>query len=282
MKVLLLPDRPDWAFDRRTQGIIKYNPDPTITYAFKYVIDRPTISWNDWDLIIVFFAMECGIPDNSQKLIRCCYSARWLSGDYFLERVIEKLNRCRGAILANTYLQNVITSRLTVPWMILPNVSDPELFYPEAIDKWTEFTVLFAGHTKDKLKRYLQIVEACKEAEVCLRTVQDLPLEALRKEYNQAHAVINFSIQEGGPAVMVEAALCGTPTIIPEGVGLFDRLPCFIVSDYADLVRKLRELKQAPELCRECGNKAMRVVLDSLTYATVMDKFSEFLHRLCQ
>ena len=275
MKVLLLPDRPDWAFDRKAKGIVGYNSDPRIKYSVQYVINGQPINWNDWNVVVVFFVMEYPAGIQSQKTLRNCFSARWLTGDYARENVAEMINTSRAVVIANHFIYDGIKDLIKVPVTIIEDAADPKLFYPKKLPTEAPFTALFAGNASSPIKRFHLIQRACVEAGVTLRVVSGLPLEAMNDIYNRADVLVNFGLQEGGPVTMPEAALCGVPTIIPIGVGLSDRMPCFAVKGYVDLVNILKRLKANPKEAKQKGWEARQKALRCFTSQIMSDKYAK-------
>ncbi len=279
MNVLLLPDRPGWAFDRRARGLVAYNPFPDIGYHVQYVIDRPAVDWRNWDAV-VFFVMEAMFGNHPQKLVRQCYSARWVMGDYSKDEAANLINGSRAVIFANHFIRDDLGDRVRVPSTVIADAADPNFFHPAGTAKNPRFTALFAGNPGNSIKRFSAIRECCAEAAVPLAVASGTQMDAMREEYCRVDVCVNFSVQEGGPAVMVEAALCGVPTVIPVGVGLSDQIPCFVVKDRQDLVATLRRLKDNRDECRVKGAEARRVALERFTAQQMAEKYGKLLKEL--
>jgi hypothetical protein len=280
MKVLLLPDRPGWAFDRWVKGVVDYNRDLNIEYAIQYVINHRPVDWSAWDAVMVFFVMEKFFGNNAEKLIRGCFSARWVTGDYTRESAADMINGSRASIFDNHFILDDIKRFIRVPYTIIEEVADPKVFYSIGLVKEPIFTALFAGNVDFAIKRFPLVRQACDEAGISLRVANNLPLDAMNEVYNRADVLVNFSMQEGGPRTMVEAALVGVPTIIPVGVGLSDQIPCFVVKDYPDLVDTLRRLKSSRDECVRKGGEARERTLNSFTTQIQSDKCAKFLREL--
>jgi len=290
MRVLLLPDQPgcSYPFDHLSDAIIRNNPlSSRLIYDRKFISDKPEINYNEYDFVFVFYWAESSIPPNKEKLIKGCYSARWLRGGWLgmgqnVTEVARILSQCRGVVFANYRLANMIAPYLDAEttWTVIKDGSDPLLFFPGIAPKEKEFLVLFAGHKGDKMKRFDTIVRACKAAGVRLRAIEDIPHEEMPAEYCRAHLCINFSIEEGTPMPLLEAALCETPTMITRGIGLSNEIPCFTVSSEGEMIENLRRLRKNPEPCVRMGRMARQVVLKEFTFARMAHQFARFLEGL--
>jgi GR25 family glycosyltransferase involved in LPS biosynthesis len=281
--ILLMPDARGWAFDTIAQSIIKHNPYPDkINYEIMYARDlhqhKCTVDPSEWDLIYVMFEAERIIPQ-AKNVIRGCYSAYWLENSNYSPKILGKyFSRCKGAIFVNDGLKNQIEPNLPekFPTEIIHDAADETIFYPIEKKKNPEFTVIFVGNTKRKIKNFTNIVDICKRAGVTLKVCEKIPHEELVHEYAKADLCINFSTFEGGPQTFVESALCKVPMLIRNTNELSKIIPCFTAETEDDFVKTLKHLKKNRDVCVKKGNEAYDVAINKLTYKHAAEKFANF------
>jgi glycosyltransferase involved in cell wall biosynthesis len=280
LHILLLPDRPEWAFDHITKGIMKYNPYPEkIIYSKEYIKDFPQIAYNMWDYVYIFFEGEQLIPHNKDKTIRGCYSAVWVENLAYQPKFFaDKFSHCRGVIFVNDILKNAIEPlmRKNIPNTIIYDSADDALFYLIPEEKSDEFTAIFVGNVKRAVKNFPDIKNACEKTGVKLIVANNVAHDELVNEYAKAHVCSNFSTSEGGPQTFAESALCGIPMIIRDTIALSNQIPCFKVSSKEDMIKTLAYLKEHPKECEEMGKKARNTVLSKFTYKEAAKQFAEF------
>ena len=286
LKVLLVPDRPGWAFDNISRSIKKYNPyKDEIEYDISYVIEihnGKKIDYEKYDYIYVLWEAERVIPD-SKKVIRGCYSAFWLENEKFSQKVLsEYFSNCAGGIFVNDFLKNSLINYLpnNYPTTIIHDSSDETIFYPISNLKNEKFTAIFVGNITRKVKNFEIIQQICKDSEIELLVCSDIRNDKLVHYYNKADICINFSEFEGGPQTFVEAALCQVPMLIRSNNELSKLIPCFKGETKEDFVRIINELKDNRDLCQIVGKEAMEVAIENFTYKKASEKFGKFFLNL--
>jgi GR25 family glycosyltransferase involved in LPS biosynthesis len=282
-KILLMPDARGWAFDNIVKAIVKYNPCPDkIHYEIMYARDlhqhKYTVDPTEWDLIYVMFEAERIIPQ-AKNVIRGCYAAYWLENKNYPPKILGKyFTRCKGAVFANQGLKDQLSPYLpsSFPTEIIHDAADETVFYPIEGKKNSEFTVIFVGNTKRKIKNFSNIVWVCQEAGVNLKVCEKTEHKDLVHEYATADLCINFSTFEGGPQTFVEAALCGVPMLIRNTNELSKIIPCFTGETTEDFVAIINHLKNNRHECVKKGKEAYDITINSLTYRHAADKFAKF------
>lgn len=283
IKILLMPDVENWAFDNIAKSIIKYNPYPDkIEYTIKYARDiyheKDSLVLNYWDLVFVMWEAERIIPDGD-NIIRGCYSAFWLENKFFSEEKISQFFKSsKGGVFANDFLKDSICKFLPedYPQTIIHDSTDENKFYPIDNLKEKEFTAIFVGNTNRKIKNYKDIVDICEISGIKLITCTDISNEELINYYNKADICINFSTFEGGPQTFLESSLCEVPMLIRSNNELSKLIPCFKGDDKEDFIRIIKKLKNNREECKEVGRKARNIVLENFTYEKTAKKFADF------
>ena len=220
---------------------------------------------------------------NSKKIIRGCYSQFWKEDKSFgISRIADYFSKCAGAVFVNDTIKNAVAPKIknNVIFETIEDATNPNIFYPIDGAKDKNFTAIFVGNTQRKLKNYEKIVEACKKANVNLITCSNIDNKELVLYYNKADICINFSDHEGGPQTFLESGLCGVPMVIREGNDLSKKIPCFTVSNFNDLLRKLIFLKNNKYLCARKGLLARSAILKNFTYSKVSKKFGDLILKL--
>ena len=281
-KVLLVPDVKGWAFDNIANSIVKYNPYPDkIYYETVYISEMMAgkkININLYDYVYIFFEAERIIPDNP-KVIRGCYSAFWLERENITPKLLGSyFSKCKASIFANDYLRDSISPYLPdgYPTTIIHDSADENVFYPIKNRKKNRFTVIFVGNVKRKVKRFDDIVDICKKADVDLIVCSDIKNDDLVNYYNKADVCINFSDFEGGPQTFLESSLCEVPMLIRSNNELAKLIPCFTGDTKEEFVDILQRLKKNRSECSSLGKKAKEVVLKKFTYSKTSKKFADF------
>jgi hypothetical protein len=282
-KVLLLPDARGWAFDNIAKAIVKYNPFPEkvyyeIVYTRDIHLERTSINTEEWDYVYIMFEGEVLIPP-AKNIIRGCYSAFWLENPSFTpEYMSEYFSKCGGAVFANSALRDRFIKNLPKKFhtRVIHDASDENLFYPIKHRKNKDFTVLFVGNTRRRIKNFGTIEKICQEAGVALKVCSSVANAEMVHEYNKADVVINYSDFEGGPQTFVEAALCEVPMLIRDTNQLSKLIPCFVGKNEEEFVEILNRLKNNRHECIKKGEEAYGAAIKNFTYIKTAKKFTEF------
>jgi hypothetical protein len=288
LNILLVPDVIGWAFDNIANSICKYNPYPDkISYDIEYIVDirnGKKINYKKYDYIYVFFEAEMSIPI-ADNVIRGCYSAFWLENSNFSQKKIGNIfSKCGGAIFVNETLKDSISPYLPdeFPIEVIHDSADENIFYPIDDIKSDNFTVIFVGNISRPVKRFKEIEEICKQANVELLVCSNIKNDELVYYYNKADICINFSDSEGGPQTFLESSLCGVPMLIRSNNDLSKKIPCFVGETKEDFIKIIKDLKLegGKDKCISVGKEARKVVLNQFIYSKTAVKFADFFLRL--
>jgi len=165
-----------------------------------------------------------------------------------LTPVRRRILRQAHAIVANSKgLAEASQKADPFPVQVIPNGVDTTFFHPPSTRPAGRFTFLFVGRFQQQ-KNLAVVIDAFADAfagtDVRIRLVGDGPLkedlikqvqergitaqvdflpwqdkEGLRTQYQTAHCLINYSLYEGMPNVVLEAMACGLPTILSDIMG---------------------------------------------------------------
>lgn len=165
-----------------------------------------------------------------------------------LRPVRRRILRGAQAVIANSKgLAEASMSADPIPVSVVPNGVDTDFFRPPAKRPDAPFTFLFVGRFQSQ-KNLPVVIDAFADAfagtDVRLRLVGDGPQRTeleeqvarrgiasqvtfvpwldksgLLNEYQSAHCLINYSLYEGMPNVVLEAMACGLPAILSDIMG---------------------------------------------------------------
>lgn len=165
-----------------------------------------------------------------------------------LRPVRRRILRGARAVIANSKgLAEASMAADPIPVSVVPNGVDTVFFRPPATRPDGPFTFLFVGRFQSQ-KNLPVVIDAFADAfagsDVRLRLVGDGPQRSeleqqvarrgiqsqvnfvpwqdkngLLREYQSAHCLINYSLYEGMPNVVLEAMACGLPTILSDIMG---------------------------------------------------------------
>lgn len=166
----------------------------------------------------------------------------------FLRPVRRRILRGARAVIANSKgLAEASMAADPIPVSVVPNGVDTNFFRPPETRPDGPFTFLFVGrfHAQKNLPVVINaFADAFAGSDVRLRLVGDGPQRAglialvdqlgiqsqvtfvpwldktgLLREYQSAHCLINYSLYEGMPNVVLEAMACGLPAILSDIIG---------------------------------------------------------------
>ncbi len=223
LRVLLLADRPEWAFDRTAQAISRRLGDE-FDFHVDYTQLRPDLSGRRFDLYYVFFWGSSYLHrfvDDPRRVIKEISSHRWEGGKWgplTPELMVEKyLGDADTLLTPSKRLQ-----ALFAPYREIRLV--PKGFEPD------EFKVLgsrigglragWAGNPHDPWKGLREILLPAAGTDVELRLAAgDWGHHRMAEFYNSVDVYCVASLAEGMPLTLVEAMACGCfPVCVDVGI----------------------------------------------------------------
>lgn len=212
--LLLLADRRHWAFDHAAQAIAQ-QLDERFRIDIRYVIERPVIRPEDYDLIHIFFWGETWhrrFDCDPRRIVKEVWSNRW--------RDDPRYGPCTPATLASRHLCDAGTVTVTSERMrsdlgnchpqlhLTPNGVDTQLFRPLG-ERSGAIRVGWAGNPTDPVKRFALIEQACLGRFDLAVAGGTLRLEDMNEFYNRIDVFILASLHEGDPLPLLEAMAAG-------------------------------------------------------------------------
>ena len=302
MNVLLVADRPGWAYDILANSICRHS---THDVSLQYIVDlRENIEdadFQEFDVVFFFLwydAMRYGPRIrgfNFDKTAVGIHSiASWENRGLTKDHVVQICNQ----FAATGYISQEIGKMIPLSRSFFtPNGVENSLFHPSPIRLEKPLRLMWVGNPSSRHhgenKGYHSIVkpvvESFDDGEVVLHTASpESPVarEDMGDFYRSNHALICSSRTEGGPMPVLEALACGRP-VITTSVGI---VPEVVDHGTNGLVyeRTQQGLKCAidavlasPEMLESMGKNGPESVASRLASSTVghYDQMFEFVHQ---
>lgn len=286
MRVLLVCDRPNWAYDSIARALVKHNDDPALELEVFHAKDRARDLKKvrkDYDGIFVLgwqLLEPLGFLDRRRTLTGIhshhSFDERATQPDRSVpppRKLVKLLSRYRGVNAVSRRLAELFAASGLDDVVYTPNGVDAELFRSTAeIRSDGPLRVGFSGSRKhDWRKGVTEFIEpAADVAGVELRVAMPaegsyVPLEKMPGFYNGVDAYVCASSSEGFSLSVLEAAASGRP-IVSTRVGgsedlIEDGVNGFLVDRDVDAIReKLVLLRDDRELARRMGAANRRIV----------------------
>lgn len=286
MKVLLVCDRPNWAYDAIARALVKHNDDPALELEIFHQKGREkefkkarkrydgifVLGWQQLDGIEKWLDPErtlTGIHSHHS------FDERRTTPDRSVpppRELVERLARYRAVNAVSRRLTDLFAAEgLDVTYT--PNGVDTELFAPTTeISAGGPLTVGFSGSKKhDWRKGVSEFIEPAAAIDgVELRVAMPaegnyVPLDEMPGFYNAVDAYVCASSSEGFSLSVLEAAASGRP-IVSTRVGgsedlIEDGVNGFLVDRDVDAIRqKIELLRDDRALAARMGAESRRLV----------------------
>lgn len=302
MKVLLIPDRPNWAYDILAQSIKTHSKhEIEIQYILNLRRDPKAVDFSDFDVVFFFLwydAMQYGPQVKGFSFYNTCVGVHSIASWVKRNRTVEHAAKICDQFAATGYISQEIGDLLGLDrGFFTPNGVESSLFHPSPTLFEKPLRLMWVGNPSSRHhggnKGFHSIVKPVLEAfdagDVVLHTASpDNPVarEHMGEFYRSNHALICSSRTEGGPMPVIEALACGRP-VITTSVGI---VPEVVVHGTNGLVyeRSRQGLKSAiegllasPESFQAMASHAPESVTSRLAEVTVLhyDKMFEFVHQ---
>ena len=236
IKLVLLTDRPHWAYDRIARGVApwlnKMGFASWIGYCTAVQLDEALAMGRDADVIFLFgypiYTKHGFFKDQTDRLMVGVWDSAYLEDPWTCER----LSKARATVCFNRAIYAVACARgLRNAVLVSPSVGvDPVTFIPKiGNERAAKIRLGFVGDL-DRSNKRLDLItavmgRASTEVEFIFTDLpgkknQQLLTEASLVHYYQAlDCLLSVSDYEGGPLPPIEAAACGVPSIAtPVGI----------------------------------------------------------------
>lgn len=255
--ILLLIDKPGWAFDNCASGFIPYLEDD-FNIDIAYVIQKPDLDKKKYDLIHIFFYGEDYYKNfrlNDCKIIKEISSHRWEDTPPYGPRTPREVYNdylfdSDGIICVSKRLYNHF-SDLDKNVFFVPNGVDLELFKPKKI-LTGPLTFGWAGNPKDPVKGLNDYIIPALNHKVDLSIAENIPHRDMNSFYDKIDVLIIGSKHEGEPIPLLEAMANGCFPITTD-VGIANEL----ITNYKNgIILEERSIKSLSKAINWCNQNA--------------------------
>ncbi|MGP8202024.1 MAG: polysaccharide pyruvyl transferase family protein [Limisphaerales bacterium] len=223
-KVLLLADRPGWAYDAAAQAISK-NLCDEFEFRIEYVWQKPNLGAWPFDLIHVFFWGETyhqRFVTDPRRVIKEISSHRWANEDQYglltPKQMEAKYLTEAGTLTATSLRLQTIFAPLRKVWLA-QNGFDPAQFMMRK-SSGGQLRIGWAGNAKDPCKGLEDILKPAVLPDFELHVAGGgLDAAAMCDFYNSIDVICVASTAEGEPLTLIEAMACGCfPVAVDVGI----------------------------------------------------------------
>tara|TARA_X000001036_G_C20575040_1_gene764284 strand:- start:303 stop:1214 length:912 start_codon:yes stop_codon:yes gene_type:complete len=276
MKILLIADRPGWAYDILAQSLKNNSVDHDIEIEYITNIRRDPNSFDISNFDVTYFflwfdGMRYGPQMKGFQFSKTCvgvHSLSWIKRGIAVEKAEEICNQ----FAATGYISKGIGTLLDLNnGFFTPNGIDDKLFKSTKLPEDDQLRFMWVGnpstsHHGDN-KAFHSIVEpVCQELGVVLETATPLnpvPREKMGHFYAKNHILICASKHEGGPMPILEALASARPVIstnvgiVPEMV-VHEQNGLIIERSRAGLKEAIEYLMKNPEMVQSMHESLMK------------------------
>jgi glycosyltransferase involved in cell wall biosynthesis len=223
-RILLLVDRPGWAFDTNANALV-YHLSDRYEFQIVYVADHPDLSKIPFELIFVYFWGETyhlSYVERPEQVIKLIASHRWaLEEQYGLfspKGMVQKYLQDAGTVVAiSQRLQRLLSPYREVLWA--PNGFEPDILFNRHKPQGT-LKIGWAGNISDPCKGIKEIVLPAVSSDFDFRVAGGRMTQLEMAEfYNSIDAICVASTAEGEPLPLLEAMACGCfPICVDVGI----------------------------------------------------------------
>ena len=236
MKILLIADRPGWAYDILAQSLQKSSTKHEIKIEYIINIRRDPSSFDLTPYDITFFflwfdGMRYGPEMKGFQFSKTCvgvHSLSWIKRGMSSKQAEDICNQFAGT----GYISQEIGSVLNLDnGFFTPNGIDRKLFYPTPLPPGEDIRFMWVGnpstsHHGDNKAFYSIVEPVCADLGVTLHTATPLnrvPRDEMGQFYSENHVLICSSEHEGGPMPILESLASARP-VISTKVGIVPEL----------------------------------------------------------
>ncbi len=231
LKVLLLTDKPNWAYHSIAIGLVKYNTSDVSLKIMHIKGNEHKIKrrYKRYDRVLVMGWQNferVSFLDKSNTMVGIHSFHGWdkkksmpMKEAKPPRKLIDFLSSFHSVNAISLRLYGLFKKRLNNIYYT-PNGVDTEIFHPPTHDINRKFTVGYSGSKAHDWRKGVTkfILPSAKKAGVktkiaMLSTDKYIPLEEMPKFYHQIDCYICASSSEGMSLSMLEAGSCGCPLI---------------------------------------------------------------------
>ena len=233
MKVLLVADRPGWAYDILAQSIKKHSRQEYIDIKYVSTIrdDIDQYDFSKYDVVFFFLwydAMRYGIKVNGFDFNKTCVGIHSLSSWEGRGLSKKQASLVCNQFAATGYISEEINHLLELKsGFSTPNGIESSIFFATELPSTDELRFMWVGNPGSAHhginKGFHTIIKPVLDEffESGVRLVTATPENPVLREnmgdfYRANHVLLCASSHEGGPMPIVEALACGRPVVTTE------------------------------------------------------------------
>lgn len=291
-RVLLVVDRPGWAFHRIASQIAT-----RLTDEFRFqIVPADLLRSADCDIAVALWwrAHPKIIQEtNAKSVVLCLYDhVSWCKSLIDIREFEEALGKSQALVVSNAALLERVrqSEYLHQPTFICEDGVNAQLFVPQPLP--SEFTIGWAGDSGagyGSIKGLGIIVEACEQTQTKLVIADKAngssrPFEEMPHWYGGISCYVCASSAEGTPNPPLEAMACGRP-VITTRVGIMDRVVqhgvngYFVERDAESMAKAIRVMRHSN--LQRMGHMA-RVSAEAHDWAVKISAWRTALHSATQ
>ncbi len=276
-RICLLCDRPNWAFHNSAIEIVNQLSNE-FCFDIKYVIDKPRLNPNDYDLLHVWFWGETHhqkfkFPKN--KVLKEVSSHRWEDNPMFgpctpKEMVDKYLFDAKNVFCTSARLFNLFENckkKDIIPqnFILQEKGYNPSKFY-FARTRIGEMTICWAGNIKDPVKGVEDILIPATQDKFKLNLAFDLKHDQMCDFYNNNDIYVVCSRNEATPLPLIESMACGCFPVVND-VGIVPEIIIHKKNGYIVKTRTIEAYQEAFEWCKDNIEFVRRVGQENAKWA---------------
>lgn len=303
MKVLILPDKENWAYDTIAKSLKRYNPSELkleiipikgnakiIAGCYKKFDRYLIMGWQNADLVPFLPRDRTFVGVHSHH--------SWDNGKTTPnqdcvppKKLAELLNSFRGVNVVSERLRRIFSEIVGDRLFYTPNGVDTKLFKPGKRCQYARFCVGYSGSKSHDWRKGVSeyILPAAKEsgAEVKLamsNTDHYLPIEKMPSFYEGLNCYVCASSSEGFSLSVLEAAACGVP-LVTTRVGGTDELvidgfnALLVDRSVGDIADKIRYLRQNPFVADRLSQQMVQDIGKKWDWSIRAKDWTDFLSK---
>jgi hypothetical protein len=303
MRVLLVPDRPGWAYDILAESIVEHSRYEAVDVQYLVDLreDLEKADFNSYDVVFFFLwydAMRYGPMIKGFRFEKTCVGihslASWENRGLTTEQASQICNQFGAAGYISEELGQLLNLR---SGFFTPNGIEGSIFYPDKIVQNRPLRLMWVGnpstphHGENKGFHSIvkPVVESFSEEEVVLKTAtpeHPVPRDAMGDFYRANDVLLCTSKHEGGPLPIIEALACGRP-VISTPVGVVHEVVqhgvngLLIERNQASLKGAIQSLLDDSKLLQRLGEGTSKGLVERTVERTVpmYDEMFAFVHR---
>jgi len=302
MKILLLTDKPNWAYHSIAKSLCKYNTDKDVDISVMHIkknissikkkykkYDKYLVmGWQNYDLVSFLPKKNTLIGIHSHH----AWDNKKTKPDKDVSPprdLVKLLNSFRAVNAVSNKLYNLFKKSGVNNIYYTPNGADSNVFKPKGNKSDNEFYVGYSGSKSHDWRKGVSkyIVPATKKSGAkikiaMLSTGNYVPLEEMPSFYSNLHVYTCASSSEGFSLSVLEAASCGVPIITTKVGGMKELIEDgkngFLVDrDLGAISEKISLLKNDRDLLISMSKNMRRSVEKKWCWSKRTKDWVEFL-----